>query len=168
MSTATPSPTTPTRAPAGRPRTIDISQDQRVPFSRLVAVETRKSFDTFSPVGPYLVTPDEAGPWEDMELRTWVAGELRQDADVADLIWGIPALIEYASSVMVLEPGDILTSGTPAGIGQVRAGDTIAVEITRVGRLEVTVSDEGAVACPTRGANRGPKPPDTVTPVRPR
>ncbi|QJU55323.1 fumarylacetoacetate hydrolase family protein [Herbiconiux sp. KACC 21604] len=129
---------------------------------------TRKSFDTFTPVGPHLVTPDEAGGWEKMRLRTWVAGELRQDADVVDLIWGIPALIEYASSVMTLEPGDIVTSGTPAGIGQVREGDAVAVEVEGVGRLEVRVTEEGAVPCPTKGAGRGPRPPETVTPVRQR
>lgn len=129
---------------------------------------TRKSFDTFTPVGPHLVTPDEAGRWHGMRLRTWVAGELRQDADVADLIWGVPALIEYASSVMTLEPGDIVTTGTPAGIGQVHDGDAVAVEIGGVGRLEVAVSEEGAVPCPTRGAGRGPRPPETVTPVRQR
>lgn len=129
---------------------------------------TRKSFDTFTPVGPWLVTPDEAGDAADMRLQTWVGGELRQDADVSDLIWGIPELVEYASSVMVLHPGDILTTGTPAGIGQVEHGDTIELEISNLGRLHVSVSSAGAVRCPTKGAARGPKPPATVTPVRPR
>lgn len=129
---------------------------------------TRKSFDTFTPVGPYLVTPDEAGWLEDMRLRTWVSDDLRQDADVSDLIWNVPQLIAYASSVMTLHPGDIITTGTPAGIGQIVDGDTIAVEITGLGRLEVNVSAEGAVPCPTKGASRGPKPPETVTPVRQR
>lgn len=127
---------------------------------------TRKSFDGFTPVGPYLVTPDEAGRPEQMRLQTWVNGILRQDADVSELIWNVPRLIEYASSVMTLRPGDILTTGTPAGIGQVLDGDRIAVEISRLGRLEVEVSSEGAVICPTLGALRGPKPPEMVTPVR--
>lgn len=129
---------------------------------------TRKSFDTFTPVGPYLVTPDEAGPVDEMRLRTWVNDGLRQDADVSDLIWNVPQLIAYASSVMTLQPGDIITTGTPAGIGQVQNGDHIAVEITNLGRLQVAVSDEGAVLCPTQGARRGPKPPEAVTPVRAR
>ncbi|WP_246205567.1 fumarylacetoacetate hydrolase family protein [Agromyces salentinus] len=129
---------------------------------------TRKSFDSFTPVGPYLVTPDEAGPPENMRLRTWVNGELRQDADVRDLIWDVPRLISYASSVMSLQPGDIITTGTPAGIGQVSDGDQVAVEITNLGRLEVAVTSEGAVSCPTRGAARGPKPPENVTPIRAR
>lgn len=130
---------------------------------------TRKSFDTFTPVGPYLVTPDEAGDSSTMRLRTWVNGDVRQDADVSDLIWGVSDLIAYASSVMVLEPGDIVTTGTPAGIGQVHDGDIVAVEITNLGRLEVgVITSEEAIECPTRGAARGPKPPATVTPVRQR
>jgi 2-keto-4-pentenoate hydratase/2-oxohepta-3-ene-1,7-dioic acid hydratase in catechol pathway len=129
---------------------------------------TRKSFDTFTPVGPYLVTPEEVGDLAALQLRTRVNGTLRQDADIADLIWDVPRLISYASSVMTLLPGDIVTTGTPAGVGQIGDGDTVSVEIDRVGALTVTVSAAGAVACPTRGANRGPKPPADVTPVHKR
>ena len=125
----------------------------------------RKSFDTFTPVGPQLVTPDEVGPAEELELHTWVGGVLRQRADIRDLIWGIPELISYVSSVMVLEPGDIVTSGTPAGVGQVHDGDDVVVEVTNVGRLSVAVTDKGAIACPTRGKDKGPKPPAELTPV---
>jgi 2-keto-4-pentenoate hydratase/2-oxohepta-3-ene-1,7-dioic acid hydratase in catechol pathway len=125
----------------------------------------RKSFDTFTPAGPHLVTPDEVGPVEELELHTWVGSTLRQRADIRDLIWDVPALIAYVSSVMVLEPGDILATGTPAGVGQVRDGDDITVEITNVGRLSVTVTDKGAVPCPTRGKDKGPKPPAELTPV---
>lgn len=128
----------------------------------------RKSFDTFTPAGPHLVTPDEVGPLDELELRTWVGGTLRQRADIRDLIWGVPALLAYASSVMELEPGDVIATGTPAGVGQVRDGDEVTVEITGIGRLSVTVTDAGAVACPTRGANRGPRPPAELTPVRER
>lgn len=127
---------------------------------------TRKSFDTFTPVGPYLVTPDEVGPPESLALRTWVGDELRQDADIKDLIWSVPRLIAYASSVMTLRTGDIITTGTPAGVGTIADGDHIVVEIDHVGRLEATVSAQGAVRCPTNGARRGPVPPPTVTPVR--
>lgn len=127
---------------------------------------TRKSFDTFTPMGPYFVTPDEVGPLDQLNLRCWVDDELRQDADIKDLIWGVPELIAYASSVTKLLPGDIITTGTPAGIGQVTDGQRIALEIGPLGRLEVNVSALGATACPTKGANRGPKPPETVTPVR--
>jgi 2-keto-4-pentenoate hydratase/2-oxohepta-3-ene-1,7-dioic acid hydratase in catechol pathway len=129
---------------------------------------TRKSFDTFTPVGPYLVTPDEVGELGALQLRTTVHGNLRQDADISDLIWGVPELIAYASSVMTLHPGDIITTGTPAGIGQIIDGDTVSVDIDRIGALTVNVSSLGAVACPTKGATRGPKPPAEVTPVRAR
>lgn len=128
----------------------------------------RKSFDTFTPLGPWLVTPDEVGPVEELELHTWVGGELRQRADLSDLIWDVPRLIEYASSAMVLHPGDVIATGTPAGVGQVLDGQEVVVEISRVGRLGVSVSSRGAVACPTLGRNRGPKPPDVVTPPRKR
>lgn len=129
---------------------------------------TRKSFDTFTPAGPHLVTPDEVGELADLRLQTRVNDELRQDADVNDLIWGVPALLSYVSSVMTLHPGDIVTTGTPAGVGQVEDGDRVTVELSRIGRLEVTITAAGATVCPTLGANRGPKPPETVTPVRAR
>lgn len=128
----------------------------------------RKSFDTFTPCGPHLVTPDEVGDVDALELHTWVGGALRQRADLADLIWGVPALIEYVSSVMVLEPGDIVSTGTPAGVGEVHDGEDVTVEITRVGRLSATVTDKAAVACPTRGKDKGPKPPAELTPVHER
>ncbi len=127
---------------------------------------TRKSFDTFTPVGPYLVTTDEIDDVSTLQLRTTVNGTLRQDTDIADLIWDVPRLVSYASSVMTLYPGDIVTTGTPAGIGQIRDGDLVSVDIDQVGALSVTVGAEGAVACPTRGAQRGPKPPSEVTQVR--
>lgn len=127
---------------------------------------TRKSFDTFTPLGPWLVTPDEAPAPADMRLRTWVSGDLRQDADVADLIWDVGRLIAYASSVMTLEAGDVVSTGTPAGIGEIAADDDVVVAIDGVGRLTVTVTAAGAVPCPTRGAGRGPTPPASVTPVR--
>lgn len=129
---------------------------------------TRKSFETFTPVGPFLVTADEAGDVSALQLQTTVSGELRQDADISDLIWDVPRLVSYASSVMTLHPGDIVTTGTPAGIGQIKDGDSISVRIDRVGELSVSVSDAGAILCPTKGAQRGPKPPSEVTPVRSR
>jgi 2-keto-4-pentenoate hydratase/2-oxohepta-3-ene-1,7-dioic acid hydratase in catechol pathway len=119
----------------------------------------RKSFDTFTPAGPWLVTPAEVGDVAELELRTWVDDQLRQQARLADLIWDVPKLIAYVSSVMTLHPGDLIATGTPAGVGQVRDGQRITVEITRVGRLHVSVTGEGAVACPTLGMGRGPVPP---------
>jgi 2-keto-4-pentenoate hydratase/2-oxohepta-3-ene-1,7-dioic acid hydratase in catechol pathway len=126
----------------------------------------RKSFDTFTPVGPYLVTPEEAGPVEDLVLRCWVAGELRQQARLSDLIWDVPRFVAYASSVTALQPGDIVTTGTPAGVGRVQDGDEVTVEVEPLGRLSVTVRMIDAVPSPTAGADRGPKPPETVTAIR--
>jgi 2-keto-4-pentenoate hydratase/2-oxohepta-3-ene-1,7-dioic acid hydratase in catechol pathway len=127
---------------------------------------TRKSFDTFTPVGPYLVTPDDVGDASKLQLRTTVNGTLRQDADIADLIWDVRRLVSYVSSVMTLNPGDIVTTGTPAGVGQISDGDAVTVDIDRIGALSVSVSSSGAIACPTRGAERGPRPPAGLTPVR--
>lgn len=127
---------------------------------------TRKSFDTFTPVGPYLVTPDEIGCIDDLTLRCSVNGELRQDANISELIWGVPRFLSYASSVTTLEPGDIVTTGTPAGVGEISDGDVVEVSIDRIGTLGVTVSAQGAVECPTEGARSGPHPPSRPTPVR--
>lgn len=125
----------------------------------------RKSFDTFTPIGPSIVSRDEAGQIEDMELHLRVNGELRQRADLRDLIWGLPRLVSYVSSVMTLEPGDIVTTGTPEGVGQVFDGDVLELDITGLERLRVQVAVENAVVCPTRGANRGPRPPEALTRV---
>lgn len=127
---------------------------------------TRKSFDTFTPVGPYLVTPDEVGDVSQLVLQTRVNGVLRQDADIKELIWGVEEFLSYVSSVMTLEPGDIVTTGTPAGIGQINDGDHVEVEIGVLGALRVSVSDNHAVLCPTGGASSGPQPPKDITPVR--
>lgn len=107
---------------------------------------TRKSYDTFTPLGPWIVTPDEVGDPDDVLLQCWVGEELRQQSSTSLMIYGVRRLIEYASSVMTLEPGDVIATGTPEGVGPIKHGDTIAVEIEKVGRLEVTVS--GAKAQP--------------------
>ncbi|WP_224389994.1 fumarylacetoacetate hydrolase family protein [Pseudonocardia sp. ICBG1293] len=125
----------------------------------------RKSFDTFTPLGPTVVTPDEVPPVDELELRLSVNGVLRQRADLSDLIWSLPRLIAYVSSVMTLHPGDVVTTGTPEGVGEVFDGDRIDLGITGLDPLWVDVTDSGAVACPTRGARRGPVPPRELTPV---
>lgn len=125
----------------------------------------RKSFDTFTPTGPTIVSPDEVPAVDELALHLWVNGTLRQRADLTDLIWSLPKLIAYVSTVMTLHPGDIVTTGTPEGVGEVFDGDRIEVEVTGLDRLAVTVSASGAVTCPTRGAGRGPRPPAELTPV---
>lgn len=100
-----------------------------------------KSLDSFCPMGPWLVTADEVDPG-DMDLRCWVNGELRQSANTRDLIFDIPALIETLSAGMTLQPGDVIATGTPAGVGIgfdpprfLKPGDEVAIEISGLGRL---------------------------------
>jgi 2-keto-4-pentenoate hydratase/2-oxohepta-3-ene-1,7-dioic acid hydratase in catechol pathway len=105
----------------------------------------RKSFDTFTPIGPWITTADEVGDPEDLGLRCWVNGELRQDARTSRLIFGVAMLIAYASSVMTLEPGDIVSTGTPEGVGPLSDGADVVVEVERVGRLQVSVDGRHAI-----------------------
>ena len=115
---------------------------------------TRKSFDTFTPLGPWLVTADEISDPDDLDLRCWVSGELRQKTNTAELLFSVPQLIAYASSVMTLEPGDVILTGTPAGVGPLADGDRVRVEIVSVGSLEVDVNARAAVAYGARPQGR--------------
>jgi 2-keto-4-pentenoate hydratase/2-oxohepta-3-ene-1,7-dioic acid hydratase in catechol pathway len=110
-----------------------------------------KSFDTHCPMGPWIVTPDELGDPLALSLRTWVNGELRQDATTADLIFTPDQMIEYLTTVFPLEPGDVLATGTPAGVAAgmrpprwLRPGDSVRIEISGVGMLENPVAAEPA------------------------
>ncbi len=100
---------------------------------------TRKSFDSFTPVGPVLVTADEIPDPHALRLSLWVNGELRQDGNTRDMIWNIPKLIEYASHVMTLYPGDLFSTGTPDGVGPLKAGDEVTIDVERIGRMSVRV-----------------------------
>lgn len=86
-----------------------------------------KSFDTFCPTGAP-IPPDR--DWRGLEVRCRVNGELRQHGHAADMAFGIPALIAYITRVMTLEPGDIIATGTPEGVGPLRAGDVVEVELS--------------------------------------
>jgi 2-keto-4-pentenoate hydratase/2-oxohepta-3-ene-1,7-dioic acid hydratase in catechol pathway len=101
-----------------------------------------KSVDTFCPMGPYLVTADEVPDVKQLRLKTFVNDELRQDAAVADLIFDIPFLIATLSATTTLLPGDIIATGTPAGVGigftppkYLHAGDRVRITITGLGEL---------------------------------
>lgn len=101
-----------------------------------------KSLDTFCPMGPYIVTADEVDP-ENLTVRCWVNDELRQDANTKDLIFDIPTLIETISAGITLNPGDVIATGTPAGVGIgfkppkfLKIGDRVSIEIGNLGRLE--------------------------------
>lgn len=99
----------------------------------------RKAYDTFCPVGPWITTVDEVGDPTQLEMKLWVNGELKQHANTRDLVLDIPGMIEMASAVMTLYPGDIIATGTPAGVGKVVNGDTIRISIDRVGEMTVRV-----------------------------
>jgi 2-keto-4-pentenoate hydratase/2-oxohepta-3-ene-1,7-dioic acid hydratase in catechol pathway len=100
-------------------------------------------------MGPWLVTPDEVGDPHALELRTWVNGELRQHSNTRQLIFDCFAQVEHLSTAFTLEPGDVITTGTPAGVGGAMkpprflvAGDVVRIEIERIGTLENRVVPE--------------------------
>jgi 2-keto-4-pentenoate hydratase/2-oxohepta-3-ene-1,7-dioic acid hydratase in catechol pathway len=106
-----------------------------------------KSFDTFAPMGPALVTADEIPSPSGLELRTIVSGETMQHSNTRELIFDVPYLVEFLSACATLEPGDVITTGTPAGVGVarkpqrfLREGDTVRVEIEGLGALENRVA----------------------------
>jgi 2-keto-4-pentenoate hydratase/2-oxohepta-3-ene-1,7-dioic acid hydratase in catechol pathway len=100
----------------------------------------RKSCDTYSVLGPWLTTPDEIADIGQLELELSVNGELRQRANTRDLVLSVPQLIVFASSFYTLRPGDVIFTGTPSGVGPIRAGDTVNATITGLGQLVVKVS----------------------------
>ncbi len=105
----------------------------------------RKSYDTFTPIGPWLVTADEVPNPHAMALRLTVNGKVRQSANTRDLILDIPGMVEMASSVMTLRPGDVIASGTPAGVGPLAEGDTVCIAVEGLGEMSL----------PVRRSNRG-------------
>ncbi|WBB67933.1 fumarylacetoacetate hydrolase family protein [Micromonospora sp. WMMD812] len=106
-----------------------------------------KSCETFNPFGPWLVTADEVPDPQDLRLRLWVNGELRQDGTTKDMVFGVAEVVRYLSQFMVLHPGDVINTGTPAGValGQpdpkpyLTAGDVLEVEIDGLGRQRQVV-----------------------------
>src|SRR4051812_45252965 len=110
---------------------------------------TRKSFETFTPLGPWIVTADEVSDPHALRNRLWVNDEARQDANTRDMIVNIPALIELVSSVMTLNPGDVIASGTPEGVGPIVPGDSIRIGIQSVGEMTLPVT-EAATFSPRR------------------
>jgi len=108
-----------------------------------------KSFDTHGPMGPWLVTPDEIGDPHALAIRTWVNDELRQDSNTKHLIHDCWAQIEHLTTAFTLEVGDVISTGTPAGVGGAMkppkwlvAGDRVRIEIEKIGVLENPVIDE--------------------------
>ena len=110
-----------------------------------------KSFDTHGPTGPWIVSPDEIGDPHALRIRTWVNGDLRQDAPTKEMIFDCFQQIETLSTVFTLEPGDLISTGTPAGVGVfrdppefLRVGDVVRIEIDGIGVIENPVVDEPA------------------------
>ena len=102
-----------------------------------------KAADGFCPFGPWVTTADEVPDPQDLRLRTWVNGELRQDSRTSDLVFGIEELITFIGETCTLEPGDLILTGTPEGVGMamdppqfLEPGDVVAIEIERLGRIE--------------------------------
>jgi 2-keto-4-pentenoate hydratase/2-oxohepta-3-ene-1,7-dioic acid hydratase in catechol pathway len=100
----------------------------------------RKSVDSFAVVGPWLVTADELSDPSRLDIELTVNGELRQKDNTRNLIVDVPGLIEMASRFYTLHPGDIILTGTPAGVGPVVAGDTIEARIAGIGAMRVSVN----------------------------
>lgn len=108
-----------------------------------------KSFDTCGPLGPFLVTKDEIADPHNLNLKTWVDDELRQNSNTKHMLFNCYEMIAYLSQAMTLEPGDVISTGTPSGVGvkmeprgYLKPGQTVTVEIEGIGRLVNPVIDE--------------------------
>jgi len=106
-----------------------------------------KGADGFCPWGPWVTTADEVPDPEDLALRTWVNGELRQDARTSDLIFGPRALVDFIGETCTLAPGDLILTGTPSGVGMsmeprcfLEASDVVRIEIERLGAIEHAIA----------------------------
>ncbi|CAI1119589.1 Ureidoglycolate lyase [Serratia quinivorans] len=101
----------------------------------------RKSADNFSVLGPWIITPDEIGDPNALDLSIRVNGQLRQQSNTRHLIYNVQRLIAYASAMFTLWPGDVIYTGTPSGVSAIQAGDRIDVSIERIGAMSVTIAD---------------------------
>jgi len=108
-----------------------------------------KTFDTFAPMGPWIVTRDEIADPHSLDLTLEIGGEILQHSNTRELVFGVPALIEFISSVVTLEPGDVVATGTPAGVGfarkpprYLRDGDEVVIRIQGIGELRNPVIAE--------------------------
>ena len=110
-----------------------------------------KSFDTHCPMGPWIVTADEFGDPHSHDIKTWVNGELRQSSNTKHLIFDCFDLVEHLSTAFTLEPGDVIPTGTPGGVGiamkppqLLKAGDVVRIAIDGIGEIENAVIEEPA------------------------
>jgi len=105
-----------------------------------------KTLDQFMPIGPYLVTADEVRDPQALDIRCWVNGALRQNSSTADMVFSVPQLVSYISQYMTLEPGDVISTGTPEGVvlgmkekRWLKPGDEVTIEVAGLGRLTNTM-----------------------------
>ena len=106
-----------------------------------------KGFDGACPFGPWITTADEVAEPGNLALRTWINGELRQDSNTSDLIFGVPEIVAFISETITLEPGDLILTGTPSGVGMyfdpprfLGSGDVVRIEIEGLGVIEHAVA----------------------------
>lgn len=145
------------RVPAAKARSViagyavsnDVSvRDWQI---RVPTMTMGKSWDTHCPFGPWITTSDEVADPHVLDLKTWVNGELRQNANTSDLIFNCDQIIEHLSTAFTLEPGDVIVTGTPSGVGLwmdpkgwIKAGDIVKIEISGLGSIENRVIEEPA------------------------
>lgn len=123
--------------------TLVLDATMRMTDTRREERTMRKSFASFSPAGPCLLTADEVSDPAALTVRLWVGDELRQEGHLRDLVVDVPGLVSMASAVLPLEPGDLFATGSPAGVGPIRPGDTIVVECEPIGRMTLPVVERG-------------------------
>lgn len=123
--------------------TIVDDVSQRDWQRRAVTMTLGKSWDTHGPMGPWIVTPDEVGDPHDLDLKTWVNDELRQDSNTKHMIFDCYDQVATLSTVCTLEPGDVIATGTPSGVGVAMdprqfldVGDKVRIEIAKIGHIE--------------------------------
>ncbi|MBJ7602537.1 MAG: fumarylacetoacetate hydrolase family protein [Candidatus Dormibacteraeota bacterium] len=127
----------------------DVVLEDQAKHPLFLQVLRGKGYDSFCPTGPWLVTPDDSADPHDMGLRLWVNGELRQDDTTAHMTYDVESLIESISASIRLFPGDIILTGTPAGVGMamkpprsLTAGDVVRIAIDSLGTMSTNVKDE--------------------------
>ena len=98
-----------------------------------------KALDTFAPMGPFIVTSDEIGDPHNLAIKLELNGEIMQDSCTDKLIFKVPQIISFLSELFTLEPGDIIATGTPAGVGPLEDGDLVKIQIDNVGVMELPV-----------------------------
>ena len=101
-----------------------------------------KSLDTFGPIGPVVVAPDQIGDVQALDITCRLNGQVVQQGNTAQMIFKIPEIVSFVSRNFTLEPGDILSTGTPSGVGPLQDGDVVEVEIENIGVLQNPVQQE--------------------------